>query len=55
MPRPKSDRPAYCLHRQSGRGYVTIDGQQKLLPGAHESESTKVLVRIQGATDVRLM
>lgn len=41
MPRPKSDRPSYCLHRQSGRAYVTIDGHQKLLPGAYDSPESR--------------
>lgn len=41
MSRPKSDTPSYCLHKRSGRGYVTICGQQRLLPGAHASEESR--------------
>lgn len=37
MARPKSDRPSYCLHKQSGRARITIDGKQKLLPGLYGS------------------
>lgn len=37
MPRPKSDIPGYRLHKQSGRGYVAVDGRQKLLPGPFNS------------------
>ena len=41
MPRPKSDRPAYCRHKRTGRGYVTIDGQQRTLPGAYGSQESR--------------
>ena len=41
MARPKSDRPTYCLHRQSGRAYVTIDGAQRLLPGDYNSVESR--------------
>jgi integrase len=41
MPRPTSDTPGYCLHRQSGRAYVTLDGHQRLLPGPHGSEESR--------------
>jgi hypothetical protein len=41
MPRPKSDRPAYCKHKRTGRGYVTIDGQQKTLPGDYDSPESR--------------
>jgi integrase len=41
MPRPKSDTPAYCLHKRSGRAYVTLNGRQHLLPGPHESEESR--------------
>jgi integrase len=37
MARPKSDRPAYCRHKRTHRGYVTIDGKQRFLPGGHGS------------------
>jgi integrase len=49
MPRPRSDRPAYCLHRRSGRGFVTIDGRQRTLPGRYDSpESRAAYDRIVG-------
>ena len=41
MARPKSDRPSYCLHKQSHRAYVTIDGKQKLLPGDFNSAESR--------------
>src|SRR4051812_13237578 len=41
MARPKSDRPSYCLHKQSGRARVTIDGKQKLLPGVYGSPESR--------------
>src|SRR5688572_4877497 len=41
MARPKSDRPSYCLHKQSGRARITIDGKQKLLPGAYDSPESR--------------
>jgi integrase len=41
MARPKSDRPAYLLHKQSGRARVVIDGKQKLLPGLYDSPESR--------------
>lgn len=41
MARPKSDTPKYCLHRRSGRGYVTLNGKQITLPGAHNSDESR--------------
>ncbi len=41
MPRPKCDAPAYCLHKRSGRAYVTLSGQQRMLPGPHGSEESR--------------
>lgn len=41
MPRPKADAPSYCLHRGSGRAYVTIDGRQITLPGLHNSPQSR--------------
>lgn len=41
MPRPKSPVPSYCHHKQSGRGYVTLAGRQKLLPGPFNSEESR--------------
>jgi integrase len=41
MPRPKSDTPSYCLHKRSGRGYVTLDGRQCWLPGLHGSAESR--------------
>jgi hypothetical protein len=38
MPRPKSE-PSYCIHKRSGRAYVTIDGRQIPLGPANSSES----------------
>ena len=29
--------PKYCLHKPSGRGYVTIEGKQHYFPGKHGS------------------
>ena len=28
MPRPKSLKPAYCLHKPSGRAFVTLHGKR---------------------------
>src|SRR5687767_7809710 len=41
MPRPKADVPSYCHHRRSNRGYVTIDGSQRTLPGAYNSAESR--------------
>jgi site-specific recombinase XerD len=41
MPRPKSDTPSYCLHKRTGRAYVTLNGQQRMLPGSHGSEESR--------------
>jgi len=41
MSRPKADTPSYCLHRRSGRAFVTIDGKQRTLPGAFDSAESR--------------
>src|SRR5687767_10930544 len=41
MDRPKSDTPSYCLHKRTGRAYVTLSGQQRMLPGPHGSEESR--------------
>src|SRR5258708_1170623 len=41
MPRPKANAPTYCLHRQSGRAYATIDAKQHLLPGPYNSPESR--------------
>src|SRR5687767_6147769 len=41
MPRPRSDTPAYCLHKRSNRGYVTLDGRQCWLPGLFNSDESR--------------
>jgi hypothetical protein len=41
MPRPKSDRPAYCKHKRTGRAFVTINGRQRTLPGAYGSAASR--------------
>lgn len=41
MSRPKSDRPAYCKHKRTGRAFVTIDGRQRTLPGAYGSAESR--------------
>ncbi|HET6249495.1 MAG TPA: site-specific integrase [Tepidisphaeraceae bacterium] len=41
MPRPKSDTPGYCLHKQSGRAYTTIAGKQHLFAGPHGSPESR--------------
>ena len=41
MRRPKSDRPAYCRHKRTGRAYVTIDGRQRTLPGDYGSRESR--------------
>ena len=41
MPRPKSDTPSYCRHKRNNKGYVTIDGHQKFLPGAYNSAESR--------------
>lgn len=41
MARPKSEKPGYLLHRQSGRARVVIDGKEKLLPGPYGSPESK--------------
>ena len=40
MARPKSLKPAYCLHKASGRAYVKIDGRRVYL-GAHGSQASR--------------
>ena len=38
MPRLKpNELPTYCLHKRTGRAYVTLDGRQHTLPGAYNS------------------
>src|SRR5665213_1255014 len=39
--RPKANAPSYCLHRPSGRAYVTIDGRMIYL-GKHGSAESRV-------------
>lgn len=41
MARPKSDTPGYCLHKRTGRAYVTLNGQQRMLPGPHGSDESR--------------
>lgn len=41
MPRTKSPHPTYCHHKQSDRGYATVDGKQKLFPGAYNSAESR--------------
>lgn len=41
MSRPKSLAPAYCHHKQSGRGYVSLDGRQRMLPGPYGSDESR--------------
>lgn len=41
MARPKADTPAYCLHKRSGRAYVTLSGSQRVLPGLHGSDESR--------------
>lgn len=41
MPRPKSTHPAYCLHKQSGRAYSTIDSRQRFFPGPYDSRESR--------------
>lgn len=41
MSRPRKDLPRYCLHKQSGRAYVTLEGRQYLLPGKHGSAESR--------------
>ena len=40
MARPKSSKPAYCLHKLSGRAFVKLDGKQLPL-GRHGSAESK--------------
>jgi integrase len=40
MSRPKSLKPAYCLHKPSGRAYVTLDGKQVNL-GQHDTQESR--------------
>jgi integrase len=37
----KNENPQYCQHKRSGRGYVTLDGQQRWLPGTFGSDESK--------------
>jgi len=41
MPRTKLPYPAYFRHKRSGRAYVTIDGDQKYLPGEYTTRTTR--------------
>jgi integrase len=41
MPRTKLTHPAYCRHKRSGIGYVTIDGKQRPLPGKYNSRESR--------------
>jgi integrase len=41
MPRPISPTPGYCLHKRSGRAYLTIAGHQHWLPGPHGSPESR--------------
>src|SRR3954447_6632876 len=47
MPRPKST-PTYCVHKGSGRAYVTVDGRQIALGVAHTTDSRDAYDRIIG-------
>src|SRR3954467_6151279 len=47
MPRPKST-PTYCVHKGSGRAYVTIEGRQIPLGVANTPESRDAYDRIIG-------
>ena len=40
MPRPKSLKPSYCLHRSSGRAFVKIDGKPVYL-GMHGTQESR--------------
>lgn len=40
MARPKTLKPAYCLHKSSGRAYVTIDGKTVYL-GTHGTQESR--------------
>jgi integrase len=40
MPRPKSNKPKYCLYPRTGRAYVTLAGKQITLPGLHNSDES---------------
>jgi hypothetical protein len=40
MPRPKSLKPKYCLHKSSGRAFVVLDGQFVYL-GQHGTQESR--------------
>src|SRR5215203_2512915 len=40
MARPRSDKPAYCLDRDSGRAFVTLNGKRKYL-GRHGTPESR--------------
>ena len=47
MPRPKSV-PTYCVHKRSGRAFVTVDGRQIPLGKAGSPESRAAFDRLLG-------
>src|SRR5690242_8519347 len=47
MARPKST-PRYCVHKRSGRAYVTIDGRQHSLGPANTPDSLAAYDRLIG-------
>jgi hypothetical protein len=47
MPRPKFT-PTYCVHKRSGRAFVTIDGRQIPVGVANSQESRDAYDRIIG-------
>src|SRR5262245_11312794 len=48
MPRPRSLKPAYCLHSASGRAYVRIDGRRIYLGRFNTQESRDAYDRAIG-------
>ena len=40
MPRPKSRKPKYCLHKPSGRAFVILDGRFVYL-GKHNTPESR--------------
>ena len=48
MARPRSTKPSYCLHKTSGRAYVTIDGRTTYLGKYASPESRDIYDQLIG-------
>lgn len=48
MPRPRSSKPAYCLHKSSGRAFVKLDGKYIYLGNHGSPESRDAYDRVVG-------